>query len=1221
MFKLVNGFPTETNSVVLPSGQSYDAPALVEGPDGLRYLIVATETVPVSVWAACKLANVTGLMKPAGNGWAAGQYVTTAYFEEQANLKPSEALYELPSFAWYEDLPEVFSASQEASGPREEPVEEVTEDPDLNSIFVNLHTHSEASALDGYSKAEEIVARVVEMGQTAVALTDHGICSGHPDLEIECKKAGIKPIFGMEAYLVPDRHSRENYHEYNHLVLWAMDNEGLDNLWAMSTESWRDGQYGKYPRLDYDTLRRFNKGVIASTACLRGPVSRPYLEGNVALALQNLSLLKSIFEDRLYVEIHANNLPDQIKVNKWLVDRAKEFDLPLVAAMDSHYTHKHERDDHQVWIAMQTADDVENESSLFGGGQNYHLASFDEMLESLAYLGDAAIEAISNTSAIADRCSARMEPKEGLPRYSIGSPDPEQADIDKLFDVCLKNWDDRVKGKSNPESVYLARFEREMDLLIRKGFPGYFLMNADLVGYAKSNGVLVGPGRGSGAGSLVAYLCRITEVDPVENDLLFERFMTEGREALPDFDIDYPSSRKQFMIDYAKQRWGASHVVAVGTHLRIKNKAAFKDTARAIKSRLPESVEGDLKVISKIITQAEASTAGLGLKFNVLMDQYEDEFAPYREKYPYLFEMAEKFRGRLKTYSRHAAGLIIDPETDLEKKLPMWRASDGQLTTQFDKDVLDKLGLVKFDFLNLRNLDTIQDAIDMIATHGPRIDVNSWRDEYKDPEVYKGISHGWTLGCFQIETNLGTRTVKNLKPETLADLSDCITLGRPGPMRSGLDKTYMKRRSGKEKPKYPDPRMEAVLAKTYGAMLYQEDIMALTMVLAGYDSNEADTVRKILGKKKPEEAKVEGVKFIERAVQNKTDEKVATDLWAQMAEFALYSFNRAHAFSYATLAFWTAWLKTYYPVEFMVACLSTVDQDEVPAYISEARRMGQKVLPPDINESKAGFTASGSVVRFGLEAIKGVGAAAIEKIIPNQPYSSFDDFVERSGVDRGVQKTLVRIGAFDSLHPNRRALEERLAEEDLKTATRCVNYTPVLTDGLPCSFDWSSEPKKLGKTGKPLKNQPKPPARCTVACRQFKLRPLPNENEIPPYTDEDIRNIEMEMLGTYLSSSPFDVIDPDDLEQLVTADDLQVAPNGNYLMVVIITGWKDHQQKDGKLMKFLRASSPSGDVDITVFASKVKDYEPYLRVGQMAFVEVEKNARGVNLQLLVPAEE
>jgi len=460
----------------------------------------------------------------------------------------SEALYHLPSFVWQDGLPEGFKTSQD----RSEGVGEAL----VDETFVNLHTHSEYSALDGYSTIEEMVDRVKAMGQSAVAVTDHGICAGHPQLQAICDEKGIKPIFGMEAYLVDDRFSREDLYSYQHLVLWALDDEGLLNLWAMSTESYRDGLYGKYPRLDYDTLKKFNKGVAASTACLRGPVAEPYLKGNAARAISNLSRLKAIFDDRLYMEIHTNQLPEQLRVNKWLVGRAKEFDIPLLAAQDSHYSEKCHRDDHQVWISMQIGKEVGGETNLFGGGQDYHLASEEEVIKALLYLGEeAAFEAITNTAVLAGRCNARIQPKVGLPRYSVG-PDAEQQDIDKLFDLCLKNWDERISGKDYPEEVAVARFEREMTLLIKKGFPGYFLMNADLVGYAKENGVLVGPGRGSGAGSLVAYLCGITEVDPIENDLLFERFMTEGRTALPDFDIDYPSSRKQFMIAYAMKRWG-----------------------------------------------------------------------------------------------------------------------------------------------------------------------------------------------------------------------------------------------------------------------------------------------------------------------------------------------------------------------------------------------------------------------------------------------------------------------------------------------------------------------------------------------------------------------------------------------------------------------------------------------------------------------------------------
>jgi DNA polymerase-3 subunit alpha len=566
---------------------------------------------------------------------------------------------------------------------------------------------------------------------------------------------------------------------------------------------------------------------------------------------------------------------------------------------------------------------------------------------------------------------------------------------------------------------------------------------------------------------------------------------------------------------------------------------------------------------------------------------------------------------------------VIDPNCNLEEVLPMSLSSDGlTLVTQFDKEVLEKLNYVKFDFLNLRNLDTLQDTLDLIkARTGKVIDVYSWKEEFKDRLVYQMLSDGWTLGVFQLETTLGTRTIKQIQPENIADISDSITVARPGPMRSGLDKMFFRRKHGLEKVSFPEPRLERVLGKTYGAMLYQEDIMATCMILANYDDNEADKVRKILGKKKKELVEDEGIKFIQRAVENDTDKVVATSIWADMAEFALYSFNRAHACAYAVIAYWTAWFKYHYPGEYMTSLLSGVEMDELPSFISETRRLGYEILPPDINTSRADFSFNGKEIRYGFESINGVGQAATKTIVAHQPFTSFEDFEMKcrsDGCNMGVIKKLAHIGAFDNLVPNRKALEKRLAEEDVKPAERCIFWRIERNEfNLPCGFDWESEPAPIGKTGKPMKKKA-PPAKCTKGCRQYVQRPLPSDDEIVPYTEEEIRNIEMETLGVYLSSSPFDRIDDEDMALLKTANDLQMADNGSYLVALIITSIRDHKQRDGARMKFIRAMTPSGDIDLPVFSTTLKAIGDCIKIGQMGLAEVRKNDRGISLSLFEP---
>lgn len=1210
MSSLYEGFSSD-QLIVLSNGQEHTSGSVIETHQGERLLLVGDDRVTATIWGNAAMQDASGIVRVSPRL----SYLSESDFLQNSELDPDTGLYTIPEFWWSLEVPEELVDAQIALQPREEA-----------TGFIHLHTHSEYSALDGLSTMEELVTRAKEMGHESLAITDHGVCAGHLSLQEEAEKQGIKPIFGMEAYLVSDRFSKEE-REYHHLVLWALDDEGLRNLWAMSTEAYKDGFY-YHPRLDYDTLRRFSGGVAAGSACLHGPLLHPYLRGNPNQALINLSNLMEIFEDRFYIEIHANQIPDQIKGNEWLVEQAKTFDVPMVAVVDSHYTHSHEQDDHQVWLSMQTAKDVSEESTLFGGGEKYHLMEEYEVRKQLAYLGEDVVnESIANTVKLSERCTARIKPRLEMPIYSWGEGEEAIAkDEARMMDIIQENWDERISGKDYTEEEAVARLEEEWDLLAPKRFMGYFLTVQDIVMYAKNNGVLVGPGRGSGTGSFLAYIIGITETDPLEHNLLLDRFMTPERTSLPDFDIDFPSSRKQFMIDYVEQRWGKSHVSSITTYTRLKNKSAFKDAGRAIQSRLPEDYFGDLENISNIIKAAEASTAGLGLPFDELMAQAGDLLEPFREKMPELFKIVEKFHGRLKTYGRHAAGLVIDTKHSLEGALPMMLAKDGvNMVTQFDKDELERLNYVKFDFLNIRNLDTLQETLDLInIKHNQKINVYRWREEYKDQAVYKDISDGWTLGMFQVSTSLGTRTVKNLKPQSIADVSDCITIGRPGPMRSGLDKTYLRRRFKQEKVTYPDPRLTEALSRTYGVLLYQEDIMSTCRILAQSSPDESSQVLKILGKKKVEQVAAAGVKFIKGAIANDTDKKVAEKIWADMAEFARYSFNRGHACAYAILAYWTAWFKHYYPAEFMVASMSTIDKEDIPAFVTETRRMGYEVLPPDINESGSGFSANNHTVRYGLDSVKGIGEAAMKAITEAQPFSSWDDFMERKGnCDIGQVRTLARLGAFDSLVPNRKGLEKKI--EDLSTIKQtskwCIFYQdqPQFFERfetkveLTCSYDWNEEPRILGKTGKPLKQKPLP-AKCSRSCRGFTPKDDPDYDAITPYTDAEIREIEMEHLGVFLSSSPFDIIGDADMKELTTADALQELPNGRYLSAVMVMTEKRYTQKDGKTMKFLTCITPSGSMDITAFAS-ILDDNPEIRVGRMGLVEINKNSRGYALNL------
>ncbi len=1118
------------------------------------------------------------------------------------------------------------------------------------SNFVHLHTHSEYSPLDGLSTVSEIAQQVVTNGQKAFALTDHGTCSGHPELQKVADQFGVKPIFGIEAYFVHDRNERPNpapalssfsskeefdlakeKHKiastkiksgYHHLILLAQNEVGLRNIWAMSTEANQSFYYK--PRMDWDTLERYSEGVIASTSCLSGPISNPLLEGDETLARSNLARLLQIFDDRLYLEIHTNQLEKQFEVNKALVSLGKEFSIPLLAVVDSHFSTADHQEAHNVWIACQTQKEINDGSELFNEDLDLYIQSEDEVRNNIAYLGESAVdESIKSSGFIADQCTARMFSKKTTPTFSkVGGA---QKDAERMIDMCLDVWEQNTMGKRESQAVYLARFEKETKLLIDKKFCGYFLMVADYCQWAKQQGILVGPGRGSGGGSLVAYLMGITAIDPIEADLLFERFLTEGRTSLPDFDVDFPASKKAELHSYIRDRYGDDYVVTVGTHLRLKSKGVVRDIARAMKSSLPENYFLDIEAFSKFVEEAERGTAGLGLPWDELWSIHGDELATYRDKYPKLFEMADILVGRIKTYGKHAAGVVISTDQPLTGMFPLRKGDDeenSQMVAEWDMEALEDQGLIKFDLLTLRNLDTLQETVDLIKdNYGETVDFYKWGSkEFNDTDVWEMISAGQTKGLFQVETQLGTTYAKKMRPQNLAELADLITLVRPGPMNSGLTDLYLKRRSGEIAIEFPDPRLEKVLAKTYGSLLYQEDIMQTCMILGGYDSNEADEVRKILGKKKVEQAEAAGKEFVSRAVANGMSQGDADALWGQMAEFAKYSFNRAHAYGYAILAYWCAWLKYHYPVEFMAGVLSTIDKTRIPEFVKEAQKLGIEVLPPDINQSKSGFRAVNETVRYGIDSVKGIGNSAVEKIVHGQPYASLEDFQERSGANSGVFLLLAKCGAFDLLVSNRRALVKMIEDKKDGLDKRCNFKVEGLNKhNLPCSFDWDSEPVAINpRNGKTLKPKA-PPKRCSIACRNYSAPNAGLDLSIEDYSDKEIMDIESTILGSYLSRTPFDAFDPEHRETLKqSAEQSTIATSGCFVVGGVLVRVTKKKTRRGDSMAFCTIETESENLDFAVFPKHWNQYNRVLQEGNLMLAEIEKTDRGATMKSMTP---
>jgi DNA polymerase-3 subunit alpha len=792
--------------------------------------------------------------------------------------------------------------------------------------YVELHEHTEQSLLDGVPRSAEAVARAIENGNPALAITDHGTCAGHIEHQRECLAAGIDPIFGIETYFQPDRLARPpdtkdqqarlremadsrgdllltpearalsaqveaakdaqgDLRGGRHLILLAQGERGLRDMWAASTEASATGFYFK-PRMDWALLEERGSDLIATTACLGGIISQDLLAGlrdrpALERALADLDRLKATFPGRLYLEMQANALPEQIRLNKMLVELSAALGVPLIAACDAHYLTPEDAPLHREWMLCQTG----------GGKEDYwHFSPMlpeDAVRASLGYLDPKVVDAaIRNTVEVAARCTARIDWHVPPPVFTPGGTADDDAR--RLRALC-----EEALPRVSTSREARDRLDYEFDVVAPKGFAGCYLIVEELVSYARSQGVLVGPGRGSAAGSFMSYLTGITSIDPIETGLMFERFLTPGRASMPDFDLDFPTSKRSMIQDHVMDRYGSDHVVRVGTVLRYQSKGILKKLFSVHARELPDDATAHFSEMSQIIDEAEAGTAGLGLPWDEILT--DPRIAAYALKYPRIFETATALHGRVHAVGQHPAGLIISPQVPLAGQLPMRREEGGKsmLVSQWDYRAADELGLLKLDNLTLRNLDSLQEAIDLVeARTGIRLDPREWSGQYGDPQVFEEISAGRTLGMFQLETSLCRQYCLEMRPATLADLADLTTGVRPGPRNSGAMAKYLLRRAGREVVTYPHPLLEEILASTQGVLLYQEQVMNACKALAGYDDLEADGVRKILGKKLTSKVEAAGKEFIRRAVERGHDEEQMTALWADMAEFGKYAFNK-----------------------------------------------------------------------------------------------------------------------------------------------------------------------------------------------------------------------------------------------------------------------------------------------------------------------------------------
>ncbi len=883
-----------------------------------------------------------------------------------------------------------------------------------HSDYVPLHLHTEYSLLDGAIRIKELVEQAVAFRMPAVAITDHGNLFGVVEFYRYAIKAGLKPIIGCEVYVAPgSRFDRKNTAQVEeasfHLILLAKNNKGYRNLISLVTRAYTEGFYYK-PRIDMDLLEQYSGGLIGLTSCLKGEIPYYLQRGIVDKARERALQYKHILgAENFYIEVQANGLPEQERLNRMLVELARDLHIGIVATNDCHYMKREDARAHDILLCIQTGRIVKDKNRLCFNSDGFYFKSPEEMKDAFRDIP----EAILNTRAIAERCNVEFKLGENLlPVYEIENGQTPDALLEKLAVEGMF-----YKLGPEPKPVYRERLRKELDIIKKMGYSSYFLIVWDFISYAKNRGIPVGPGRGSAAGSLVSYCLGITDIDPVKYNLLFERFLNPERISMPDIDVDFCKDKRSEIIGYVTEKYGKEHVAQIITFGTMAAKAAIRDVGRALD--LPYN---EVDRIAKLIPDTLNITIEDALKVEPELKTLYDSNPKIKE----LIDIAMRLEGLSRHASTHAAGVVISP-VPLTDYTPLYKnPSDGSITTQFDMKAIEKIGLLKFDFLGLKTLTVIDKTLKYIKNNGKEI---SLRDiPFTDVKTYELLSSGHTTGIFQLESRGMRELLRKIAPDRFEDLIAVVALYRPGPLGSGMIEDFIKRKKGQIPVKYELPQLKEILDETYGVILYQEQVMMIANKIANFTLGQADMLRKAMGKKMPEEMEKQKEAFIRGAVANGISEKKAARLFDLMAPFAEYGFNKSHSAAYAYLAYQTAYLKAHYPVEFMAATLSTDmdNTDKIARSINECRGMGIEVLPPDINESGQEFKVIGNSIRFGLEAVKGVGASAIESILKsrntNGPFTSVENFfemVDQRKVNKKVVESLIKAGAFDSLSISR----------------------------------------------------------------------------------------------------------------------------------------------------------------------------------------------------------
>ena len=956
----------------------------------------------------------------------------------------------------------------------------------MSDNFVHLHLHSQYSLLDGAIKFEELIERAKEFGMEAVAITDHGNLYGAYDFFDKATKAGVKPIIGCELYVTPTLKLEKPSDGKNfHLTVLCMNDKGYSNLSNLVSKGYLEGFYRR-PRVDHELLDKHNEGLIVLSGCMSSELSRAIFSKDHKKAINLAAMYRDIFGDRYYLEVQATGLPEQNFINKELKKISKELNIPLIATNDCHFLKQEDARPHDALLCVQTGSNLNDEKRMRFSGDQFFLKSREQMEATMTGFQ----EAIDKTVELSRRCSFQFK-TEGykFPEFEIPDGTTLEEYIKKEANEKLQQIFAEKSYSEEETKTYQERLDYELEIICQMGFPAYFLVVADFINYAKTNGIPVGPGRGSAAGSLVAFALGITDVDPIPYDLIFERFLNPERVSMPDIDVDFCTEGRDKVIAYVTERYGRDKVAQIGTFGTMSSKAVIKDVGRVL--GIPY---GDVDKLSKMIP----SFRGKVFSIQEALDKVPQitEMVEESEQLQELIELAKPLENMVRHASTHAAGVVISNEP-ISDYIPLYKGSRDETVTQFDMNCIEKLGYVKFDFLGLKTLTVIDKAVGYLKSgnNSSEKEFNINKIPLDDPEVYKLLGTSNTRGVFQIESTGMKELLSRLHAATFDDIIAVLALYRPGPLDSGMVDEFVKCKNGKKKVDFPHPSLKEILKDTYGLFVYQEQIMQTASEIANYTLGEADLLRRAMGKKKPAEMKAQRERFLTGAHDNGIPKKKATELFDTMEKFAEYSFNKSHSTAYALITYQTAYLKTHYPAEFMAA-LMTIEShntDKIISSITECNKMNIEVMAPDVNESISGFTPVDGKIRFGLSAIKNVGESTVRAIIETRteegPFESIFDFcsrVESSKLNRRTFESLIKSGAFASLEPNRAKLMNSL--ESLISYTALKQKSSV--EGQHSLFDIDA----------------------TI--------PQPKLEDVEDWDEKVMLQNEMDVLGFYVTSHP-----------------------------------------------------------------------------------------------------